>query len=138
MTIAAELRDQALAFMAAYEEAIECCAVRTRPAGYSALTMPHAPFVAAPGLPPYDGVFRASYVETGICVRFDLAHARVPAGLAEALRSAHPELLGGDGALYEYERGARSQFVNRMRALARLAGHVRASGVDIDPGRTGP
>ena len=70
------------------------------------------------------GAFWSSYVETGMYVRLDLSHDDVPAPLAAALRLHHADLLGADGALYEHERAARSQLVNRSVALTRLAARV--------------
>ena len=100
--------------------------LRTDPLGYRARGYDGSPFVSSPGLPPHDGVYRASFYEAGLFVRLDLTHPAVPAGLAIALRDHHGDLVGLDGGLFEYERGSRSQHHNRAVALERLARRVDA------------
>jgi hypothetical protein len=114
--------------------AVEVGVIDVGPSGYRARGFPDARFVAAARLPPHDGVYRASYWETGIYVRLDLAHADVPVALAVLLRKAHPGLVGEDGALYEYERETRSQRTNRDAALRRLANRIAEARATIGGG----
>lgn len=77
-----------------------------------------------PNAPPYDGVYRGSWVSPGICVRLDLMHAALDARLRAWLRSRYPEQVGGDDGFYEYGIESRSQRTNLEQALARLAAKI--------------
>lgn len=107
-------------------DALEIGVMQVDPRALGADRALEAPLVDAGGVHRETGQFWSSYVETGIYVRLDLSHASVPPELAAALRVRHADLLGADGALYEHERSARSQHVNRSVALARLAARVAA------------
>ena len=107
------------------QEALTLSAVRTRPEGYRSQDFEHAPFVEG-RWPPYDGRYWSSFVESGICIRLELEHDAVAPALAAELRRRFAEQIGSDGALYEYERGTRSQHRNREHALTRLGERVAA------------
>ena len=82
------------------------------------------PHPLIPNAPPFDGVYRGSWVSPGMCVRLDLVHASLSAPLRAWLRSRFPEQLGGDDGLYEYGIESRSQRTNLQQALARLAAKI--------------
>ncbi|TKD08505.1 hypothetical protein [Polyangium fumosum] len=77
-----------------------------------------------PGDPPYDGVYRGSWVSPGICVRLDLTHPSLSARLRAWLRARFPEQVGGDDGFYEYGIESRSQRTNLQQALARLEAKI--------------
>jgi hypothetical protein len=91
--------------------------------GYVANGFPEAPHhPREEGQPPYDGVYRASFVSTAICVRLDLQHPSVPAELRQRLVHGFPQQIGKDQAFYEYSVDEHvSQRINLGRALASLA-----------------
>lgn len=93
--------------------------------GWIAFSYPEAPTEPLrPGAPPYDGIYRGSWVSPGVCVRLDLGHPAVPPVLAERLRARFPEQIGLDGAFYEYGIDAPSQRDNRDQAVMRLIEHL--------------
>jgi len=112
-------------------EAIEIVIARTRyESGYQAYGYPEAPWhPIVPGQPPFDGVYRGSFLSKIICARFDLRHPAVSAELGARLRRDFPEQVGGDLGFYEYSVDERaSQRENRDRALASLAGKIESRG----------
>jgi hypothetical protein len=90
-----------------------------------------APGVSPRGVPPYDEHGRydlaryPNFVSSHLCVRLDLEHHSLPTGSAAMIAARHPELIGGDGALYVYESSSRSQLSNRRRAVERIVEIVR-------------
>ncbi|MBV1859139.1 MAG: hypothetical protein KUG77_12065 [Nannocystaceae bacterium] len=96
-----------------FVEALDFFSCDARPGGWRSPDYPAAPFEPLrPGAPPFDGVYRASWISKGVAVRFDLDHASVPASLRGRLRRAHPEHLGKDHALYLYGVDTSSQPAN--------------------------
>lgn len=101
--------------------AIDIVSCRPSAVGWTSPEHPHAPVEALrPGSPPYDGVYRASWMSPGVCVRLDLDHGCVPPPLVERLRALFPEKLGADGNLYEYGVDFTSQRDNRDYAVDEL------------------
>jgi hypothetical protein len=88
-----------------------------KPHGYPAAS--RRPVI--PGAPPYDGVYRGSWISPGICVRLDLTHPSVPSRVSAGLRERFPSQVGTDDAFYEYGIAASSQRTNRDDALLALA-----------------
>jgi hypothetical protein len=78
---------------------------------------PIAPLI--PDAPPYDGVYRGSWISPGVCVRLDLD--AVPERVRACLHARHPDRIGGDGALYEFGVASSSQRRNRDDAVLALA-----------------
>lgn len=96
-----------------FVEALDFFSGRAAPRGWCSPDYPAAPVEPLrPGAPPYDGVYRASWMSSGVGVRFDLDDASVPVSLRDRLRRAHPEHLGKDHALYLYGVDTSSQRAN--------------------------
>ncbi|HVK68457.1 MAG TPA: hypothetical protein VM694_28560, partial [Polyangium sp.] len=101
-------------------------AVPARPTSEEVGWTPHRydqapPHPLIPNAPPYDGVYRGSWVSPGMCVRLDLMHPALSERLRAWLRARFPEQVGGDDGFYEYGIESRSQRTNLEQALARLA-----------------
>jgi hypothetical protein len=104
--------------LAPYADAIAVVSLVLTPLGFRALGYPDAPYHPCP---PGRSLHRDGVVSPGVCVRVDLASARVGPGLRSALLGVAAEALGADGALYLYELGQRrSQRENRIAGLERL------------------
>lgn len=98
--------------------------------GWRFFECPDAPLCPIiPGDPPYDGVYRGSWVSPGVCVVLELSHPCVPRRLSERLRELYPQQVGRDGAFYEFGIKSRSQRDNCETAfLALLEKCQRARG----------
>ncbi len=120
------------------EAALDIVTCSPRQAGWLPPAYPDAPRESLrPGAPPDDGVYRASWLSPGVCVRLDLQHPRVPDSLANQLRKSSPEALGSDEALYVYGVDSTSQRDNRDHALDTLRQLVvRAQRADETPSAT--
>lgn len=93
--------------------------------GWLAAAWPAAPAEPLrPGAPPYDGVYRGSWLSPGVCLRLDLGHPAVPDAVAERLRARHSERIGADGALYRFGVDSTSQRTNRDEVIAWLRRQV--------------
>jgi hypothetical protein len=111
-----------------------CAALRIAPCrpdadGWRSPELPAAPvWPLVPGAPPFDGVYRASWISPGVCVRLELTHAVVPSALPAALAARLAEQLGGDGAFYELGIRSSSQRDDRDAAILALALKIAAVG----------
>lgn len=110
--------------LAPYAEAMELRVARPTSAGWETPGWAAPVVPLTPGAPPYDGVYRGSWISPAISVRLDLS--QLPAKLADALRAAHPENVGADDGFYELRSASRSQRTNRDDALLALALKVAA------------
>ncbi|MEQ1508430.1 MAG: hypothetical protein ABMB14_39735, partial [Myxococcota bacterium] len=91
-----------------------------------------------PGAPPFDGVYRGSWLSPGVCARLDLADPCVPDALREALVGHHPAAVGSDGALYVFGVDSPSQRTNRQAAIETLARWVVEAGARAGDGPDAP
>jgi hypothetical protein len=74
-----------------------------------------------PNAPPYDGVFRGSWVSPGICLRCELTNATIPAAVRKCLQHAYIDQIGTDGYFYEYGIESKSQHNNAENAILNFA-----------------
>ncbi len=103
-----------------YAEALEMRPARPREdVGWQAYEWPAPPVPLIPGAPPYDGVYRGSWISPGVCVRLDLN--AVPKTIRTHLVTRYPDRIGTDGAFYEFGIALSSQRGNRDEALIALA-----------------
>lgn len=112
-----------------FADAMEVVKTQNRYAtGYQAYGFPeapHHPFIE--GQPPYDGIYRATFSSTTLCVRLDLQHPTVSEELREQLKRDFSDQIGGDQAFYEYVVDERvSQLTNRARVIANVARKVES------------
>jgi len=106
--------------LVAYADALEIRPARPREdIGWLAYEWPAPVVPLIPGAPPYDGIYRGSWISRGVCVRFDLN--AVPESIRTYLCAHHADRIGSDGAFYEFGITASSQHRNRDDALISLA-----------------
>ena len=102
-----------------YAEALELRPARPCVDGWKAHEWPAPVVPLIPGAPPFDGIYRGSWISPGVCLRLDLD--AVPEPVRTRLRAQHPERIGSDGAFYEFGIASPSQLRNRDDALIALA-----------------
>ncbi len=103
-----------------YADALEIRPARPRAdIGWLAYEWPAPVVPLIPGAPPYDGIYRGSWISRGVCVRLDLN--AVPESIRTYLRVHHSHRIGSDGAFYEFGIASSSQRCNRDDALISLA-----------------
>lgn len=123
---AARLPDILAPFADAIDVVTASCRYETGYQAYGFSEAPRHPRVE--GEPPYDGIYRGSFISRALCVRLDLRHPSVPPEIGERLSRAFPAQVGGDQGFYEYCFNERtSQRVNREEAYLSLA--VKIEGV---------
>jgi hypothetical protein len=113
-----------------YADALELRAARPSfEEGWRAHDWPSPTMPLIPGDPPYDGVYRGSWLSPGVCLRLDLSALAAP--MAALLRARHPDRVGGDGAFYTFGIAHRSQRLNRDEALLSLALALEALSAEL-------
>ena|GEM_PF-4721701 len=98
-----------------YADALDIGPARPRAdVGWQAHAWPAPVVPLIPGAPPYDDVYRASWISPGVCVRLDLN--ALPGPIRTHLTTRYADRMGDDGGFYEFGIVCSSQLRNREKS----------------------